>query len=90
MSMDGKGWATDNAFIERSFGHLKRKHIYLNPASYGLELYLGVIKFIEKYNRRYHQVINRQKPINLYQQASLTNFSRGIDGRTNGEKNTYL
>ena len=68
--MDGKGRATDNAFIERFFGTLKRKHVYLNPASNGLELYVGVVKFIEKYNRRNHQGIDRQKPINLYQQAA--------------------
>jgi putative transposase len=42
ISMDGKGRAIDNAFIERFFGTLKRKHIYLNPASNGLELYVGV------------------------------------------------
>jgi putative transposase len=70
ISMDGKGRATDNAFIERFFGTLKRKHVYLNPASNGLELYVGVSKFIEKYNRRNHQGIDRKKPINLYQQAA--------------------
>jgi putative transposase len=45
--MDVKGHATDNVYIERFFGNLKRKHIYLNPTSNGLELYLGVAKFIE-------------------------------------------
>ena len=70
ISMDGKGRATENAFIERFFGTLKRKHVYLNPARNGLMLHVGVVKFIEKYNRRYHQGINRQKPINLYQQAA--------------------
>jgi putative transposase len=68
--MDGKGRATDNAFIERFFGTLKRKHIYLNPAENGLELYSGVAKFIEKYNRRSHQGIERKKPINLYMKAA--------------------
>ena len=70
ISMDGKGRATDNAFIERFFGTLKRKHIYLNPASDGLELYVGVATFIEKYNRRNHQGVDRKKPINLYQKAA--------------------
>ncbi len=70
ISMDGKGRATDNAFIKRFFGTLKRKHVYLNPTSNGLELYVGLAKFIEKYNRRNHQGIDRKKPINLYQQAA--------------------
>jgi putative transposase len=58
ISMDGKGRATDNAFVERFFGALKCKYVYLNPASNGLELYVGVAKFIEKYNRRNHQGID--------------------------------
>jgi len=32
ISMDGTGRAKDNAFIERFFGTLNRKHNYLNPA----------------------------------------------------------
>jgi putative transposase len=66
VSMDGKGRATDNAFIERFFGTVKRKHVYLYPAADGLELYEGIHKFINKYNRRSHQGIGRQKPMELY------------------------
>ena len=70
ISMDGKGRATDNAFIERFFRTLKWKHIYLNPASSGIELYEGVKDFIEKYNHRRHQGINRNKPVELYLKAA--------------------
>lgn len=70
ISMDGRGRATDNAFIERFFGTIKRKHVYLNPADDGLDLYQGISKFIKKYNERNHQGINRMKPINLYQPAA--------------------
>lgn len=70
ISMDGKGRARDNAFIERFFGTLKRKHIYLHPAEDGLKLYQGVDKFIKKYNSRNHRGIHRNKPINLYQKAA--------------------
>jgi putative transposase len=70
VSMDGKGRATDNAFIERFWGTIKRKHIYLNPAEDGLELYQGIANFILKYNHRHHQGINRQKPIDLYTKAA--------------------
>lgn len=66
ISMDGKGRATDNTFIERFFRTIKYDHIYLNPAESGIELYQGIDGFIKGYNRRKHQGINRQKPIDLY------------------------
>ena len=66
ISMDGKGRATDNAFIERFFRTIKQKHIYLYPAADGLELYRGIDAFVRKYNQRRHQGIGRQKPATLY------------------------
>jgi putative transposase len=68
--MDGKGRATDNAFIERWFRTIKQKHIYLHPANNGLELYQGVSKFVEKYNRRSHQGIDRKRPDHMYLNAA--------------------
>lgn len=70
ISMDGKGRATDNAFIERWFRTLKWKHIYLHPASNGIELYTGVANFVHKYNRTRHRGIMRMKPLELYSQAA--------------------
>jgi putative transposase len=70
VSMDGKGRATDNAFIERWFRTLKQKYVYLHPASNGLDLFLGVAKFIEKYNSTRHQGIEGLKPIERYHQAA--------------------
>jgi putative transposase len=70
ISMDGKGRATDNAYIERFFRTLKWKHVYLHPAKDGLELYTGIEGFMKKYNNRRHRGIGRQKPIQLYQQAA--------------------
>ena len=70
ISMDGKGRATDNAFIERWFRTIKQKHIYLNPAGNGLELYQGIDTFVQKYNQRRHQGIERRKPIDLYLNAA--------------------
>lgn len=70
ISMDGKGRATDNAFIERWFRTIKQKHIYLHPAKNGLELYQGVAKFVKKYNARPHQGIDRKRPDQLYLKAA--------------------
>lgn len=66
ISMDGKGRATDNAIIERWFRTLKQKHVYLNPAETGTDLFHGVTGFIRRYNRRNHRGINRAKPIDRY------------------------
>ena len=71
VSMDGKGRATDNVFIERFFRTIKQKHIYLYPAEDGISLYRGIKGFIERYNhRRRHQGINRMKPSDLYQKVA--------------------
>ena len=61
--MDGRGRATDNAFIERFWGTLQGKYVYLNPAEDGLALYDGIKTFIMKYSKRNHQGIIREKPI---------------------------
>lgn len=70
ISMDGKGRATDNAFIERFFRTIKQKHIYLNQAENGLDLHQGVARFVEKYNNRKHQGIGRIKPIQRYKNVA--------------------
>jgi putative transposase len=70
ISMDGKGRATDNAIIERWFRTIKQKYIYLNPPQTGLSLFHGVRKFVDKYNQRRHQGINRKKPVELYHRAA--------------------
>lgn len=71
ISMDGKGRAVDNIFIERFFRSLKYNHVYLYPASDGLELYKGIKEYIDYYNNiKCHQGIGRQIPATLYRQAA--------------------
>ena len=70
ISMDGKGRATDNIYIERFWRTIKQDHIYLNPASDGIQLFNGIKEFIDYYNnRKSHQGINRNIPVNLYRKA---------------------
>lgn len=66
ISMDGKGRATDNIYVERFFRTIKYDYIYLNPAKTGLELYQGIKEFINGYNQRKHQGIGNKKPMKLY------------------------
>ena len=42
ISMDGKGRALDNIYIERFWRTIKYQHIYLNPAEDGISLYMGI------------------------------------------------
>lgn len=67
ISMDGKGRAIDNIFIERFWRTIKYQYIYLNPADNGLVLYRGIEQWLKRYHNRAHQGIGRVKPINLYQ-----------------------
>jgi putative transposase len=61
ISMDGKGRALDNIWIERFWKSIKYNHIYLNPADDGLELYEGVQDHIAYYNNKTHQT-TKQSP----------------------------
>lgn len=71
ISMDGKGRAVDNIFIERFWRTLKYDYVYLHPASDGLELYQGVKEFMHYYNHvQCHQGIGRRIPAELYQSAA--------------------
>jgi len=70
ISMDGKGRALDNVYIERFWRTLKQRYVYLHPAKDGIELYHGLEVFIEKYNAERHQGIGRISPNAKYEQAA--------------------
>ena len=71
ISMDGKGRAKDNIWIERFWKTIKQEHIYLNPADDGLELYFGIKDYISFYNyKRAHQGIGRIRPVEKYENAA--------------------
>ncbi len=72
ISMDGKGRATDNTWIERFWKTLKYNYIYLNPCDTGLELFEGVQKYIEYYHHKKHQGI-KMKPEEAYTQTIKKN-----------------
>lgn len=69
ISMDGKGRALDNIYIERFWRSIKYRHIYLRPAENGIELYKGIHQWIEKYNKRKHQGTG-EKPEIRYKNAA--------------------
>jgi len=71
ISMDGRGRALDNIFIERLWRTVKRDYVYLNPANDGKELYKGLDDFFQHYNtHKTHQGIGREIPIKRYKQVA--------------------
>jgi len=67
ISMDGKGRALDNIYIERLWRTVKRDYVYLNPADDGWELYNALRDFFDEYNyRKHHQGIDRKIPFDIF------------------------
>ena len=67
LSMDGRGRAIDNVFIERLWRSVKYESIYLNPPDSGIDLYQQLNRYFEYYNnRRRHQGIDNQVPFKRY------------------------
>jgi putative transposase len=58
VSMDSKGRAFDNIFIERLWRSLKYEYVYINAPETGEELYQGLNKYFHFYNNeRFHQAL---------------------------------
>lgn len=71
ISMDSKGRAIDNIFIERFWRSLKYEHVYLRPADDGVALYEGVKAYMHFYNtERLHQSLDYQTPAFCYKRAA--------------------
>ena len=71
VSMDGRGRATDNIFIERLWRTVKQDYVYICPPIDGTDLYKGLNKFFEYYNNvKTHQGIERVIPVSLYLPAA--------------------
>jgi putative transposase len=69
ISMDGKGRALDNVYIERFWRSIKQEKIYLNPPNGGMELHNIVKEYIKFYNeKRRHTEIGKMPPDHKYYQ----------------------
>jgi len=69
ISMDGKGRALDNIFVERFFRTLKYENIYLNEYETPKSLRKGLNKYIQFYNeQRLHGSLGYRYPVDFYHQ----------------------
>ena len=67
ISMDSRGRALDNIFIERLWRSLKYEYVYINAPETGEELYHGLCDYFDFYNHeRIHQSLGYQPPANIY------------------------
>jgi putative transposase len=67
ISMDGRGRALDNIFVERLWRSVKYENIYLNDYSTVSELQAGLTAYFDLYNhRRFHQSLNDLTPAEVH------------------------
>ncbi len=71
ISMDGKGRAIDNIFIERIWKSVKYECIYLHAFEDGLQLYKGLKNYFYFYNNeRIHQSLDYKTPALFYRETA--------------------
>lgn len=71
ISMDGRGRALDNIFVERLWRSVKHEDVYLKGYVTMPGLQLGLTEYFEFYNtERPHQSLNDLTPLQVYRTAS--------------------
>ena len=69
ISMDGKGRATDNIFVERLWRSLKYEDVYIRDYATLAQAQEGIANWIRFYNEtRPHQALNNRTPMDVYRE----------------------
>jgi putative transposase len=72
ISMDGRGRALDNVFIERLWRSLKYELIYPGDFQSGADLFQALDRYFRFYNhRRPHQALGYRTPADLFPHRSI-------------------
>jgi putative transposase len=70
ISMDGRGRALDNIFVERLWRTVKYEEVYLKQHSNMPDLLMGLTQYFQFYNQeRWHQALDYQTPDEVYKTA---------------------
>jgi putative transposase len=70
ISMDGRGRALDNIFVERLWRNVKHEDVYLKGYANMAELTVGLAQYFAFYNeKRPHQSLSYQTPSQVYMSA---------------------
>ena len=68
ISMDGKGRAIDNVFVERLWWSVKYEDVYLKAYENGLDLYHGLDEYFVHYNTyRPHKSLENKTPLSIFE-----------------------
>ena len=88
ISMDGRGRAFDNIFVERLWRTVKYEDVYLKGYATMGELLLGLTRYFGFYNdERPHQALNNRTPEAVYRSGSgggaliIDKYPRDISSR---------
>jgi putative transposase len=80
VSMDGRGRALDNVFIERLWRSVKYEDIYLKDYGTMDEVYDGLAEYFGKYNHeRHHQALDYLTPAKVYEWGAEARSKRRVD-----------
>jgi putative transposase len=67
VSMDGRGRALDNIFVERLWRTVKYEYVYLHELASVNEARCGLTQFFKFYNNeRFHQALDYKTPAQIY------------------------
>lgn len=71
ISMDGRGRALDNVFIERLWRDVKYEHVFLHEYADGRTLHKGLMDYFDfRNNQRPHQALGYKTPMEVYRQSN--------------------
>lgn len=74
ISMDGRGRALDNVFIERLWWTVKYEEVYPKDYSDGHSLYSGLDVYFDYYNNeRQHSALDRRTPAEVFMGGGVNN-----------------
>lgn len=95
ISMDGRGRAHDNIFIERLWRTVKYEEVYLNEYETVKDAVLGIDRYFSFYNdERPHQALKYKTPCEVYQngryEINFINPQNGLNVQNVHLKNTSI
>lgn len=80
VSMDGRGRALDNVFIERLWKSVKYQEIYLRNYETAADVEEGLTLYFAKYNHeRPHQSLDNLTPAKVYEWGAAVRSKRRVD-----------
>lgn len=91
ISMDGRGRAYDNIFIERFWRSLKYEEVYLHDYRNVPEAHSGINTYMRFYNtQRLHESLGYRTPYEVYSNQTFHNQPRQINAKMHLQNTPFL